>query len=38
MSLFPTYRPDPRLDLVLERIVDVAPELVWKAGPRRRCW
>ena len=23
--------PDPRLDLVLERVVDVAPELVWKA-------
>lgn len=23
--------PDPRRDLVLERIVDVAPELVWKA-------
>ncbi len=25
------YQPDPRLDLVLERIVDVPPELVWKA-------
>jgi uncharacterized protein YndB with AHSA1/START domain len=24
------YQPDPRLDLVLERIVDVPPELVWK--------
>ncbi len=23
--------PDPKLDLVLERIVDVAPELVWAA-------
>ena len=23
MSLFPTYRPDPKLDLVLERVVDV---------------
>ena len=31
MSLFPTYRPDPKLDLVLERVVDVPPELVWKA-------
>jgi uncharacterized protein YndB with AHSA1/START domain len=26
-----TAAPDPRLDLVLERIVDVPPELVWKA-------
>ena len=25
------FQPDPQLDLVLERIVDVAPELVWKA-------
>ena len=25
------HQPDPRLDLVLERIVDVAPELIWKA-------
>jgi uncharacterized protein YndB with AHSA1/START domain len=25
------HRPDPRLDLVFERSVDVAPELVWKA-------
>ncbi len=25
------YKPDPRLDLVLERIVDVPRELVWKA-------
>lgn len=31
MSLFPTYRPDPKLDLVFERVVDVAPQLVWKA-------
>jgi len=27
----PTYEPDPRLDLVLERVVDVPRELVWKA-------
>ncbi|WP_433287979.1 SRPBCC family protein [Pseudonocardia sp. CA-142604] len=26
-----TYTPNPELDLVLERTVDVAPELVWKA-------
>jgi len=26
-----TYAPNPDLDLVLERTVDVAPELVWKA-------
>jgi uncharacterized protein YndB with AHSA1/START domain len=25
------YTPNPELDLVLERTVDVAPELVWKA-------
>lgn len=25
------FQPDPRLDLVLERIVDVPPELVWLA-------
>jgi len=25
------YRPDPRLDLSFERIVDVPKELVWKA-------
>jgi len=25
------YRPDPALDLVLERVVDVPRELVWKA-------
>jgi uncharacterized protein YndB with AHSA1/START domain len=25
------YPPNPELDLVLERTVDVAPELVWKA-------
>jgi len=27
----PEYEPDPRLDLVLERIVAVPRELVWKA-------
>lgn len=27
----PTYVPDPELDLVLERVVDVPPELVWEA-------
>lgn len=26
-----TYQPDPKRDLVLERIVDVPRELVWKA-------
>jgi len=25
------FKPDPRLDLVLERIVDVPRALVWKA-------
>src|SRR5579862_2480847 len=25
------HRPDPNLDLVLERVVDVPPTLVWKA-------
>jgi uncharacterized protein YndB with AHSA1/START domain len=27
----PSAPPDPRLDLVLERIVDVPPDLVWQA-------
>jgi uncharacterized protein YndB with AHSA1/START domain len=26
-----TLQPDPRLDLLLERVVDVPPELVWAA-------
>ncbi|MGO4447390.1 SRPBCC family protein [Phyllobacterium sp. TAF24] len=30
----PLLRPDPKLDLVLERIVDVPRELVWKAWTR----
>lgn len=25
------HRPDPKLDLVLERMLDVRPELVWRA-------
>ena len=25
------HKPDPRLDLVLERVVDVPPKLVWAA-------
>src|SRR5262249_46817729 len=25
------YKPDPKLDLVLERVVDVPPHLVWEA-------
>jgi uncharacterized protein YndB with AHSA1/START domain len=25
------HRPDPKLDLVLERVVDVPKELVWRA-------
>jgi uncharacterized protein YndB with AHSA1/START domain len=31
MTLPLVHRPDPRLDLVFERSIDVAPELVWKA-------
>jgi uncharacterized protein YndB with AHSA1/START domain len=26
-----THQPDPKLDLVLERVVDVPPDLVWAA-------
>lgn len=29
-----TYQPDPRLDLVLERIVDLSRDLVWAAWTR----
>lgn len=27
----PAFKPDPKLDLVLERVVDVPPEMVWDA-------
>jgi uncharacterized protein YndB with AHSA1/START domain len=31
MSILKPYKPDPKLDLVLERTVDVPRELVWAA-------
>lgn len=31
MTLPSIIKPDPKLDLVLERVVDVPPELVWTA-------
>lgn len=31
MTTFTPHKPDPKLDLVLERVVDVPPELVWEA-------
>ena len=31
MSNVMPHDPDPKLDLLLERVVDVSPELVWKA-------
>jgi uncharacterized protein YndB with AHSA1/START domain len=34
-------QPDPKLDLVLERVVDVPRELVWRAWTEPRhleCW
>lgn len=31
MSIFKNWKPDPQLDLVLERNIDVPRELVWKA-------
>jgi uncharacterized protein YndB with AHSA1/START domain len=30
-----SFRPDPKLDLVFERVVDVPPHLVWRAWTER---
>lgn len=34
MSALPTYKPNPKTDLVLERFVDVPRDLVWAAWTR----
>ena len=34
MTSSPVWRPDPKLDLVIERTIDVPPELVWTAWTR----
>jgi uncharacterized protein YndB with AHSA1/START domain len=34
MATKPTYEFDPKRDLTLERILDVPPEMVWKAWTR----
>ncbi len=31
MTSFPRIEPDPQLDLVLERVIDVPPQVVWAA-------
>lgn len=31
MTALSLWQPDPRLDLILERVVDVPPNLVWEA-------
>lgn len=31
MTSSPVWTPDPKLDLVLERVIDVPPDLVWTA-------
>ena len=31
MSTSPLWKPDPKRDLVLERVIDVPPDLVWAA-------